>query len=121
MIISVTDRRQETQFSDRKTRRGPSTFGKALNVKDYGTRLWSRTSRNNTSIDFAKKKTLMRDIAQSSTCFKRPLKIIKLLIRSSSCQFRLKLFSISDNIIARCQSYGVKSVQHEISRRQILL
>ena len=35
---------------------GPSTFGKALNVKDYGTRLWSRTSRNNTSVDFAKKK-----------------------------------------------------------------
>ena len=40
MIISVTDRRQETQFLDRQTRRGPSTFGKALNVKDYGTRLF---------------------------------------------------------------------------------
>ena len=54
MIISVTDRRQETQFLDRQTRKVPSTFGKALNVKDYGTRLWSRTSRNDTSVDFAK-------------------------------------------------------------------
>ena len=34
-INDGTDRRQETQFSDRQTRRGPSTFGKALNVKDY--------------------------------------------------------------------------------------
>ena len=62
MIDGVTDRKQETQLSDSKIaklegpRRGPSTFGKALNVKDYGTRLWSRTSRNNTSIDFAKKR-----------------------------------------------------------------
>ena len=37
------------------------------------------------------------------------------------CQFRLKLFSFSGNIIAICQSYGVKSVLHEISGRQILL
>ena len=70
MVIGVTDRRQETQFSDRQARRGPSTFGIVLNVKDYGTRLWSRTSRHHTSIDFAKK-TLMRDIAQFSTCLKR--------------------------------------------------
>ena len=42
MIITYTDRRQETQLSDRQAKRGPSTFGKALKVKDYGTRLWSR-------------------------------------------------------------------------------
>ena len=59
-LVSVTDRREETQFLDRQTSRVPSTFGKALNVKDYGTRLWSRTSRNDTSIDFAKNIKLTR-------------------------------------------------------------
>ena len=58
---------------------------------------------------------------ERSLNFQRALNVIKLLIRSSPCQFRLNLFPISDGIIAIFQSYGVKSVQHEISRRQILL
>ena len=60
MIISVTDRKQETQSLDRQTIRVPSTFGKALNVKDYGTRLWSRTSRNHTSVDIPRAKSVER-------------------------------------------------------------
>ena len=56
-----------------ETRKGPSTFGKALNVKDYGIRSWSRTSRNNTSVDFANRNSTF---AQSTLLVKANLSFL---------------------------------------------